>query len=123
MFLSEATIYQEALEKSEYKFKLKFDPQAKLPSKKKRCRKRDPTYFNPPYASNVRTNIGARFLKLIDKHFPLSNPLSKLINRNTIKMSYRCTPNLARIISGQNAKILSERIPKTEVRKCSCPKK
>ena len=122
VFLSQSKIYQEALEKSDYKFKLKYDPQAKLPTKKKRCRKRNLTYFNPPYASNVRTNIGARFLNLIDKHFPPSNPLSKLINRNTIKMSYRCTPNLARIISGHNSKILSERIPKTEVRKCSCPK-
>ena len=35
-------------------------------------------------------------------------------------MSYRCTPNLARMISGHNAKNLSERTPKAEVRKCKC---
>ena len=44
----------------------------------------------------------------MDKHFPPGNPLHKIFNRNKVKMSYRCTPNLARTISGHNSKILSE---------------
>ena len=80
------------------------------------------TYFNPPFALNVKTNIGAKFLQLIDKHFPPSNPLSKLINRNTVKISYKCTPNLAKLISGHNSKIINESIPKPLVRKCNCSK-
>ena len=30
----------------------------------------------------------------MDKHFPDNHPLSKIFNRNCVKMSYRCTANL-----------------------------
>ena len=122
MFWSAAPLYQEALNKSGYNYKLKYEPQLETNEKNKRCRKRTITWFNPPYASNVKTNIGAKFLRLIDKHFPPSNPLSKLINRNNVKISYMCTPNLARMISAHNSKILNQNQPKPATRKCSCPK-
>ena len=121
MFWTAAPLYQEALAKSGYNYKLSYDPPAENPAKKKRCRKRTITWFNPPFASNVRTNIGAKFLKLIDKHFPPTNPLSKLINRNNVKVSYMCTPNLARTISAHNSKVISQTLPKPNVKKCSCP--
>ena len=122
MFWSAAPLYQEALNKSGYNYKLKYEPPLDTSEKKKRSRKRIITWFNPPFASNVRTNIGAKFLRLIDKHFPPDNPLSKLINRNTVKVSYMCTPNLAMKISAHNSKILNELQPKPKVRTCSCPK-
>ena len=54
------------------------------------------------------------------------NPLHKIFNRNKVKMSYRCTPNLGRKISAHNSKILnSEENPEQEqevVRECSCRK-
>ena len=76
-------------------------------------------WFNPPWAANVKTNVGGKFLKLINKHFPKQNPLSKVINRNTVKVSYRTTPNLKRIISAHNAKILRKNDQKTE-KSCNC---
>ena len=43
---------------------------------------------------------------LVDKHFPKGHPLSKILNRNTIKISYRCLPNMGRKLANHNSKIL-----------------
>ena len=55
--------------------------------------------------NKVKTNIGKIFLKLVDKHFPKSNKLHKIFNRNTLKVSYSCTENMAQIIKKHNKKI------------------
>ena len=47
------------------------------------------------------------------------NPYYKLFNQNTVKMSYRTTPNLKRIISSHNKKILN---PPVQSRTCNCKK-
>lgn len=120
MFETAAPIYREALAKSGYKCELKFDPNAAKPGKKNRNRKRNISWFNPPHNATVKTNVGAEFLKLVDRCFPHSNPLSKIINRNTVKVSYSCTRNMEAIISGKNAKILASTTP--ENRTCSCPR-
>ena len=60
-------------------------------------------------------------MKLINKHFPKSNPLSKIINRNTVKISYRCSPNMGQIISSHNSKLLQGE-KSSEERKCNCRK-
>ena len=67
------------------------------------------TWFNPPFSRNVKTNIGRKFLGLIDKHFPPNNKISKIFNCNTIKVSYSCMTNTRSIISQHNARILSKR--------------
>jgi hypothetical protein len=120
VFDTAAPLYQEALEKSGYKFKLDFDPEAARPSQKSKNRKRRITWFNPPYNLNVTTNIGAMFLKLIDSSFPQGHPLRQICNRNTIKLSYRCTPNMSSTISARNAKIL--KAPEPNTRTCNCTK-
>ena len=94
--------YQEALKKSGYNFKLNFEPPS--PSQKSKNRKRNITYFNPPFSKNVQTKIGDQFLNLIDKHFPRGHSLRKIINRNTIKLSYRCMPNFKRKIAAHNSR-------------------
>ena len=53
----------------------------------------------------MRTNIGEQFLKLIDKNFPKNHPLNKVINRNTVKISYRCMPNMKQKIAKHNVKV------------------
>ena len=121
MFKTAAPLYQESLNKSGYDFKLEFNPTAEQRQTPKRNRQRKILYFNPPYSSNVKTNIGRKFLKLIDKHFPPENPLSKIFNRNTVKVSYRTTPNLAQTISAHNTKILKKFEDKPVARQCSCP--
>ena len=70
---------------------------------------------------NTKTNIGARFLKLIEKCFPPGHPLRKICNRNTIKLSYRCTPNMSAAISARSANFW-QTPPAPNLKTCSCTK-
>ena len=120
MFEGVAPLYQEAIEKSGYDYKLKYDPSANETPAKKRNRKRKILWFNPPYNQTVRTNVGKEFLGLLEKCFPPNHPLRKIFNRQNVKVSYSTTPNMAQIISGKNSKVLTE--TEEEVKTCSCPK-
>ena len=109
--------YQEALKKSGHSFELSYSP--KTLTGGRRNRKRKIVYFNPPFSLNVKSKIGADFLQLIKKHFPKSNPLSKIINSNTIKLSYSCMPNLKQKVNQHNKKVLtSDDIQPVEA--CNC---
>ena len=44
----------------------------------------------------------------MDRAFPPDNPLSKLFNRQTVKLSYKRMPNMSQAVAGHNSKILSE---------------
>ena len=99
--------YQEALDKSGYRHKLEYETPTECTTKKKN-RKRNITWFNPPYSKSVKTNIGKVFLKLIDAAFPRSNPLHKLFSRQTLKLSYSCMPSMAQAVSRHNVTVLSE---------------
>ena len=73
--------------------------------------KRDVTRSKLPgstYSASVRSNVGKDFLKLLDEAFPPSNPLHKLFTRQTVKLSYKCMPNMAQAVASQNKKILNE---------------
>ena len=76
-------------------------------------------YFNPPYSDGVKTRVGAKILNLVKECFPETNPLHKIFNKNTIKISYRTTPNISQIISAHNRKLLRKLDPKP-VKACSC---
>ena len=77
---------------------------------KNKNRNRKILWFNPPYSDSVKTNLGSKFLSLLDKHFKNSK-YKKFFNRSTIKVSYCCMPNMESIISGHNRKILSKNSP------------
>lgn len=109
--------YQTSLEDSGYNTTLKYDAN---PISKNRNRARKIIWYNPPYNMDVRTNIGNLFLKLIRKHFIKSNPLSKIFNTNTIKLSYSCTPNMRSIITKHNKQLLSKKEPHEPIRTCNC---
>ena len=119
-----APIYQDALDKSGHKYKLCFeqsDGQSDEPARNSKKRKRSIIWFNPPYSRAVTTNVGRLFLEAMDKHFPPGNPLHKIFNRNSVKMSYRCTPNLDSRIKGHNCKILKASQGAEVVQKdCNC---
>ena len=72
----------------------------------------------------VKTHVGKEFLKLIDKHFPKGSPLYKYVNRNTVKISYRCVPNMGSYLAKHNAKILKNNQVGHEPLqpKCNCQK-
>ena len=62
----------------------------------------------PPYCNII---IG------INKHFPTNYRLNKIFNRNNVKVSYSCLPNIASIISSHNKSVLS---PKDVTQDRSC---
>ena len=68
IFKNAIPIFQAELDRNGYKHKLKFDQFAN--NKKGKKRTKNKIYFNPPYSMNVKTNIGAKFLRLLDTHFP-----------------------------------------------------
>lgn len=114
-----APFYNDALATSGYKEKLTFD---KKPLKTKRPRSRNIIWFNPPYSLNVKTNVAKLFLNIVDKNFPKKHRLHKLFNRNNLKVSYSCLPNIASVISSHNKKVLAD-TTKTTTALCNCRNK
>ena len=70
----------------------------------------------------MKTDVGKKFLKLIDKHFPKTNPLHKIVNRKTVKISYRNTPNMKNIVNSHNQKILKSSEKQDSEKTCNCTK-
>ena len=66
VFNESVKLHQEALEKSGYKHKLKFEPIDHTHKKRGKNRSRNITYFNPPFSLNVKTKVGREFLKILD---------------------------------------------------------
>ncbi len=57
-----------------------------------------------------------------DECFPPNHPLYKIFNRNTLKLSYSCMPNVHQIITARNKNILNKQTKPTEnpEKKCNC---
>ena len=70
--------------------------------------------YSLSHVSEIRLNIS-----LINKHFPLTHKYRKIFNRNTIKISYSCIPNVKSNISTHNKKILNKPVNQNN-RKCNC---
>ena len=109
-------MYQEALNASGYKHNLKFEKidihslnnKNGGKNKKNRNRKRRIFWFNPPWDSRVASDVGAKFLRILDRTIPRGHPLYKLFNRHTVKVSYRCLGNMGKKISVHNQRTFSE---------------
>lgn len=110
IFKQSKQYYQDALTKSGHKYQLKYNPSPQS-TKNKRNRRRKIIWFNPPFSRTVVTNVGKDFLRLLDLHFPRHDPLHKIFNRNTVKISYGCMPNIQATISSHNKTILNEKEP------------
>ena len=110
--------YQEVLKKSGFNEKLDYTP----PVRRNRRQRRNIIWYNPPFDLQVKTNIGKTFLRIIDKHFPTHHRLHPIINRNNVKISYCCMPNMASHIKAHNRKVLQENNPPAEApeRTCNC---
>ena len=72
---------------------------------KRQTHKRKIIWFNDPYSTNVKTNVVKIFMSFFDKHFPRHHKYYKLCNRNGIKLSYSCMPNLNNVIWKHNSKV------------------
>ena len=97
--------YQKTLDESAYYYTLQYEP-AKT-SKRKNRQRNYIFWYHPPFSKNTSTNIGYKFLALVDKHFPKDHKLRKIFNRNTIKISYSCMDNTKQIIDNYNKRILT----------------
>ena len=71
--------YQQTRKESGYDHKLTYNPEPTPRTKRKR--KRDITWYNPPFDSNVKTNLDRKFLRIVDKCFQKKHPLYKIFNR------------------------------------------
>ena len=128
VFVQAAPPYQKALSDSGYNFELKFDPTINNNNNNnnnapKNKRKRNIIWFLPPFNMNVSTNIGAKFLKLVDSCFPPGHPLRKLYNRNNMKVGYRCMPNLKQTIDRHNRKVIRDsenKVTEETKKQCNC---
>ena len=123
IFKESTHVYQEALSKSGYNHKLSYQNANKNKNTQENSnRKRNIIWFNPPYSKNVATKVGHAFLKLVKKHFPRHHKFYKIFNKNNVKVSYSCMPNMKSIINMHNKKIIN---PPTNVeeRKCNCVNK
>ena len=126
VFLEAIPPYQTELEKCGYDHRLVWvEEERAKQSRKSRSRSKRVIWFNPPHSVNVKTNVGKEFLLLVDKHFPAGHLLHSVLNRNTIKISYRCLPNMGRKIANQNSKILKAAAPNPTPQPkatCNCQK-
>ena len=113
-------MYEQALQASGHQQKLQF--QQEQANQRRRTRKRNITWFYPSFNDLVSTDVGKRFFYLLEKHIPSRHRLHKIFNRNTIKLSYICTTNMAGILSSHNKKILSEKKDKPDPPSCNCRK-
>ena len=121
IFEESAKEYQEALERSGFNHRLRYDGSQKKSGN--RNRKRKTIWFNPPFSKSVVTNVGKEFLQLLDKHFPAHNRFSKIFNRSTVKVSYSCLPSMKSKINQHNKSVLKTAPgdPVEEpVRTCNC---
>ena len=80
-------------------------------------------WFNPPFSSNVKTNVGKLFLILLQKYFPWHRKYYKLFNKNNLKLSYSCMPNMKTVVQNHNANSLSNHTTPVGARSCCCRQK
>ena len=81
--------------------------------KKIKKHQRKISWFNPSYSKIVETNIGKKFFKLINRHFPKH----KIFNKNMIKLSYSCCRNMGSVIASHSRRIIQ---PTSSNHGCNC---
>ena len=118
VFNDAKALYENALKQSGFEPALTYCNGG--PSQRKK-RRRNITWFNPPFSQTIETNISRKFLLLVDKHFPPDHQLRKIFNRNTLKVSPRCMPSIDSAIKSHNNQLLKSE--GEDKRTCNCRKK
>ena len=118
-FEEEMEIYQKAIYDAGYSHKLEYNEDKDVGGPRKRQRRKNILWYNPPFSANIKTNIGKAFFSILDKHFPKDSELAKLFNRSTVKLSYSCMPSMKQVITGHNKRILTN-TGREEVGGCNC---
>ena len=116
--------YQTALQESGHRYQLKYEERSsstETDNNNQRKRKRNITWFNPPFDRQVKTNIGKAFFKIVNDCFPNEHILHKIFNRNTLKISYSCMPNIKDHIDAHNKRQMKKE--QTQENECNCRRK
>ena len=123
MFNKSSKIYSKVLKKSGFTDELKYLPnEVQLENNEGRKRKRKIIWFSLPYSKNIKTNVGRVFMKLLNKHCPVSHILHKIFNKNTIKISSGCVKNINSVMPSHNKHSKSQNIVWVYLtKKESCP--
>ena len=107
IFNEEIVPYKKALEESGYSSQVHYNhPDAETTKKRKRTRK--VMYFTPPFCKSVKTNVGRMFRDLVNKHFPSTSKMTKIFNKNNLKISYTTMPNMKEHIAKHNNKVYNQ---------------
>lgn len=109
--------YQQALLKAGHQQNLQYTPQQQNNNRPNR-RARKIVWYNPPFNQDLKTNLGKKFLALVDEHFPVNSELRTICNRNTIKLSYSCMNNIETMLKAHNNKILTDHNRRPDT--CNC---
>ena len=59
-------------------------------------------------------------MSLLEKHFPKGHPLHKVINKNNVKVSYRCMPNFKQKVAMHNSRIRRSQTQINNQPGCNC---
>ena len=68
----------------------------------------------------MKTDIGRKFFNILEKNFPKDHVLYKILNKNTVKLSYSCMPNMGRILKNHNKAVIADTENPDEVQHCNC---
>ena len=75
------------------------------------------------FDARVKTNLGREFLKIVRECFHRRHVLHAIFNRNTLKLSYSCMPNVKSIISAHNKNLIKPNTEDPSQNLCNCRKK
>ena len=120
LFIQEIPYYQAAMDRAGHKERLTYKLEDTMVERKSNQRGRGVIWFNPPWSSNIRTNVGGKFISLVKKHFPKSSPMHSIFNTKKLKVSYKTTPNMSSIIKAHNRKTLFGRMENPDKQGCNC---
>ena len=117
-------MYQQALDRAGYNSEIKYT-KTNLKANKRKNRRKEKIWYNPPFSKNVSTKIGKEFFDLLRLHFPPHHTLHKLINKRTVSMSYSTMMNMDGIVKAHNKALLRKEEEKTgqDEKKCNCRNK
>ena len=110
MFNNATVVYQEAMQKTGYHNKLKYQHLSSptIPAKTKK-RKRKILWFNPLLVNMLKLILKGLFLIYLKTTFPPA--IASNCSTNTVKISYSCMPNTAMILSRHNKTVLASKTP------------
>ena len=82
IFNSVAPLYNSALRNSGFNESIQFTKDRP----RRRTRKRNIMFYNPPFDESISTTIGKNFLDLIDKWFPEETEINRIFNKQNLKI-------------------------------------